>query len=186
MSVLPADTTTAATCWRTRAKVLTATICLLLLPAVAVASKGSGGGGDSGPDGKITGARTDSVTTTEDPAETTSQRVTSVPKAGELQASREALCVGDGRIEIDLRARDGWIEIRSTIRAVAPRSRWRMIVSHDRWIIWVGRKVAGSSGRVALRVRNKDYEGPDAIMVRANGPSGEVCRVVATIAPTSA
>ena len=184
MSVLPPDTTTAATCWRARANVLTATICLMLLPAVAVASKGSGGGGDSGPDGKITGARTDGVTTTEDPA-TTSQPVTSVAKAGELQVSREALCVGDGRIEIDLRARDGWIEIRSTIRAVAPRSRWRMIVSHDRWIIWVGRKVVGSSGRVALRVRNKDYEGPDAIMVRANGPSGEVCRVVATIAPTS-
>ena len=157
---------------------------LLAVPSAAVSVSGSGRGGSGDEPGHT---ETDGTTTTETTTTTTTTTTpipAPTPADQDLQAARQARCAGGGRVDIALRARKGWIEIRSTIRSVPQKSSWRIIVSHERWIVWIGRKSATSTGQVALRVRNKDYDGPDTIMVRANGPKGEVCRVVATVTPT--
>jgi hypothetical protein len=159
---------------------MVALLCLLLLPGTSIAAKGHGPDGSGGEPGRT---ETNGETTTVAVPTPTNPTPTPPPAADALSASREARCLGGGQVEISLLARNGWIEIRAVIRSVPPTSRWRIIVSHDRWLIWVGRKSANESGRVSLRVKNKDYDGPDAIMVRANGPDGEVCRVVATVTP---
>jgi hypothetical protein len=76
----------------------------------------------------------------------------------------------EGRIRLELRI--------DTRRRAAP---WSVIVLHERRIAFRGTLRTTSSGSLRLRRTLPDLYGRNAIVIRANGPGRELCRISATV-----
>jgi hypothetical protein len=93
----------------------------------------------------------------------------------------DGVCGRSSAARLRLRAEDG--EIRTDVRVrTAKRGLWRVAVFHERRLV---SRVRVRSTRAAagfeFRILLPDYEGPDAVWVRAVAPKGETCSAGATV-----
>lgn len=91
-------------------------------------------------------------------------------------------CGRTSGLTMRLRAHDGRIRVDARVRTPAT-GVWRVSVFHERRLV---RRVAAVARRAErgfeVRVLLPDYEGPDAVRVRAVAPRGESCSAAATLA----
>jgi hypothetical protein len=91
------------------------------------------------------------------------------------EARARGACPGGGSWDLRLRGEDGSIAL--DVRVAAGRrvraGRWRVVVVHERRIAWRGSPSASSTMRVRRAL--PDYDGPDALVVRATPPGGVAC-----------
>jgi hypothetical protein len=97
------------------------------------------------------------------------------------EARARGACPGGGRWDLRLRGEDGSIAL--DVRVAAGRrvraGRWRVVVVHERRIAWRGAPRESSMMRVRRAL--PDYDGPDALLVRATPPRGVACVATATL-----
>jgi hypothetical protein len=82
-------------------------------------------------------------------------------------------------LRLRLRAEEGWIRIDAEIEPVRARSRWSVVVLHERRLV-ARVTLAARSGSVELRRTVRDWFGRDTIVVRASA-GGATCRASATV-----
>lgn len=100
---------------------------------------------------------------------------------GEDRVRVDATCGGGVRARLELRARDGTIDVRFDADRAPRGSAWRITLVQEGRVAWRGRATAR---RGSFRVRRSldDLAGADRISVRASGPRGLSCRAFATLA----
>jgi hypothetical protein len=96
----------------------------------------------------------------------------------EVRVTRK--CTGASSLRLRVRAEDGWITIDAEIERALPRSRWTVIVLHERRTVARVALRARGAGEVELRRTVRDWFGRDAIVVRA-AADGETCRASAAV-----
>lgn len=84
--------------------------------------------------------------------------------------------------ELRLRARDGAIRVELEVRTRRRGERWRVVLVHERRVVWRGR-ARTASGRGSFRIRRSlpDLEGADRVTARASGPRGITCQATAVL-----
>jgi hypothetical protein len=99
------------------------------------------------------------------------------------EVRKAGTCTASSRVNIRLRAEDGEIRVEVEIETRRATAAWKVILLHDRRIVYRGSVYAGSGGGRSLRLRRTlaDWFGLDTIVVRASGPRLETCRVSATV-----
>lgn len=85
--------------------------------------------------------------------------------------------------KLRLRSRDGEIRVEFEVRRNRRGERWRVVLVHERRVVWRG-SVRTSRSRGSFRVRRtlRDLRGSDRVKVRASGPRGVTCAAAATLA----
>ena len=101
-----------------------------------------------------------------------------------VEVRRQGACTGVTRAtwELRLRADEGRIQVEFRVRASAPGTTWRVVLLHERRVVYTGRVTAPPDDR-SLRVRRTvpDWAGTDAFVARATGPRGALCTGAATL-----
>ncbi len=97
------------------------------------------------------------------------------------EARVEGVCGTGSRSELRLRGDGDEIRVEARVRT-GKRGVWRVSVFHERRLV-VRARVRSTSGGRGFRYRAvlPDFEGPDAVRVRATAPTGETCTVGATL-----
>jgi len=91
-------------------------------------------------------------------------------------------CSRGGKARLDLRARDGGIELEFEVEHVRRGGLWLVSVVQEGRVVWRGRvRASGSGGGFEVRRRLPDLAGADRIAVRGRGPSGTGCTASATL-----
>lgn len=108
------------------------------------------------------------------------------PMAAAKDRDREVrvagVCGGRATAELRLRGRDGRIEMRFEVQHSRTDVAWRVVVVHERRVAWKGTvRTTRPGGSFELRRTLNDLAGADAVVVRALGPQGLVCRAGATL-----
>ncbi len=99
-----------------------------------------------------------------------------------VEVRTQGVCGRASSVRLRLRAEDGEIRIDTDVRS-SRTGLWRLTVLHERRIaVRVKVRSTRSSGGFSHRVLLPDYEGADAVSIRAVAPSGEVCTASATVA----
>ena len=103
-----------------------------------------------------------------------------------VEASVRGVCGRASSSRLRLRAEDGEIRVDTDVRT-SRLGVWRLTVLHERRVATRVRVRAtrGSRG-FHHRILLPDYEGADAVSVRATAPGGEICTAVATVAAPQA
>jgi hypothetical protein len=98
------------------------------------------------------------------------------------EARVEGVCGTGSRTELRLRGDGDEIRLDARVRT-GKRGVWRVSVFHERRLV-VRARVRSTSGGRGFRYRAvlPDFEGPDAVRMRAVAPTGETCTAVATLA----
>jgi hypothetical protein len=79
--------------------------------------------------------------------------------------------------ELRLRAEDGAISVEFRLDSNHRGQRWRLVLVHERRVVWRGRKRTRSgSGSFRIRRSVPDFSGVDQVSVRASGPGGNTCQ----------
>lgn len=92
------------------------------------------------------------------------------------------VCGGRATAELRLRSREGRIEMRFEVEHSRTDVAWRVVVVHERRVAWKGTvRTTRPGGSFELRRTLNDLSGADAVVVRALGPQGLVCRAGATL-----
>jgi hypothetical protein len=93
----------------------------------------------------------------------------------------QGTCGRGATSELRLRAGDGAIRVEFEVRTHRRGERWRVVLVHERRVVWRGR--ARASGGRAFRVRRylRDLEGADRVTARASGPRGNACEAGALL-----
>lgn len=99
-----------------------------------------------------------------------------------VEASARGVCGRTSTSRLRLRAEGGEIRVDTDVRT-SRAGLWRLTVLHERRVasrvrVRATRGSRGFHHRIVL----PDYEGADAVSVRAVAPSGEICTVSATVA----
>jgi hypothetical protein len=94
---------------------------------------------------------------------------------------RTGTCTHTSETTLRLRTHDGAIRVELEIDGQRPRSRWAVILLHERRIAFRGTLRARNGGALELRRTVPDWPGLDTIAVRAAGPDRETCRVSAAL-----
>jgi hypothetical protein len=97
----------------------------------------------------------------------------------------EGVCGSGSRADLRLRADGEEIRVDARVRT-SRRGAWRVSIFHERRLVVRARARATRSGRgFEYRTVLPDFEGPDAVRMRAVAPSGETCGAGATVAGSS-
>ncbi len=91
----------------------------------------------------------------------------------------ERPCTARSTIRLRVRTLDDAdaLRIDFTVRTRRRGTAWRVVVVHERRIVWRARARTGSSsGAFSRRLTRPEWDGRDTVTVRALGPGGEVCR----------
>jgi hypothetical protein len=100
-------------------------------------------------------------------------------KGGERVAGT---CGKGATSSLKVAAKDGGLEIEFEVDHNRSRVPWRVVLVHDRRVVWRGTRTTGApSGSFRLRRVVPDFAGADAISVRAYGPTGLICRASASV-----
>lgn len=95
-----------------------------------------------------------------------------------VELRRDVRCSAASRARLRLRAEDGRISVRVDVETHRNRAAWAVVLLHERRIVFTGRlRTSAASGSFELRRAVDDWFGPDVVVVRATGPTGESCRV---------
>ena len=98
-----------------------------------------------------------------------------------IEVDAHGVCGRASRVQLSLRVEDGRIRIEMEV-FTAQRGLWRVAVFHERRLV---ARLRVRSTRVAngfdYYLSVPDYEGPDAVWVRAVAPRGETCSAGATV-----
>jgi hypothetical protein len=96
------------------------------------------------------------------------------------EARATGTCVAGATAKLRLRSRDGTIAVRFDVKRSHSRETWRVVLVHERRVVWRGNARTRSSG---FRVERSidDFSGPDAVTARASGPRGMTCEASATL-----
>ena len=97
------------------------------------------------------------------------------------EARARGTCGGGVRSELELKARDGAIEVEFEVDHARRGSSWRVTLSQEGRVVWRG-SVRARSGSLRLERRLRDLAGADRVSARASGPRGVTCRATATLA----
>lgn len=84
--------------------------------------------------------------------------------------------------ELRLRAEDGAIRVEFEVDANRPRESWRVVLVHERRVVWRGRaRTRSGSGSFRVRRSVPDFAGVDQVTARASGPGGNTCQAAAVL-----
>jgi hypothetical protein len=92
------------------------------------------------------------------------------------------VCGGGASSELRLEADDGAIEMRFEVRGARSGAAWRVVVVHERRVVWRGSRRPGGGRSFRVERDLEDLGGADSIAVRASGPGGVTCRASGTLA----
>jgi len=94
----------------------------------------------------------------------------------------EGSCGRGASSQLRLKADHGSIRVEFEVRSRRARERWRLVLVHERRVVWRGRAQT-RSGNASFRVRRSipDFEGADKVSVRGAGPNGNTCQTTATM-----
>jgi hypothetical protein len=99
-----------------------------------------------------------------------------------VEASAQGVCGRASSSRLRLRAEGGEIRVDTDVRT-SRLGFWKLTVLHERRVAARVRVRATRASRgFQHRVFLPDYEGADAVSVRATAPSGEICTAAATVA----
>lgn len=87
----------------------------------------------------------------------------------------ERRCGHGARVRLELRGRDGTIEVRFRLERGRAREAWRVVVVHDGRVEERAVRRLDPSGRFEVRLALRDLPGGDRVRGRAVGPRGTVC-----------
>ena len=91
-------------------------------------------------------------------------------------------CTLRSKSTLRLRAEEGWIRIDFEVDSSRVGSDWRIILLHERrTVLRTTRRTVGPEASFEVRSVVEDWFGADAVIARATGPRGEVCRASASI-----
>jgi hypothetical protein len=83
---------------------------------------------------------------------------------------------------LQLRSREGNIQVEFELNRRGSDESWRVIVVHERRVAWRrDLRTRRSTGSFRVRITLVDLGGPDQITVRASGPGGITCETSATL-----
>ncbi len=99
------------------------------------------------------------------------------------EARVEGSCGKGASSKLRLRSRDGEIRVEFELRRNRRGERWRVVLVHERRVVWRGSvRTSRSSGSFRGRRTLRDLGGSDRVKVRASGPRGVTCEAAATLA----
>jgi hypothetical protein len=85
-------------------------------------------------------------------------------------------CGNGATSNLRLRATDGAIRVEFEVDTNRGEKRWRIVLVHERRVVWRGRaRTRSGSGSLRIRRSIPDYQGADQVGVRASGPHGNTC-----------
>jgi hypothetical protein len=93
----------------------------------------------------------------------------------------ERRCGQAARVRLELRGRDGAIEVRFGLEGGRPRESWRIVVVRDGRVERRAARRSDGSGRFEVRLSLRDLPGGDRVRGRAVGPRGTVCEAEGTL-----
>jgi hypothetical protein len=103
------------------------------------------------------------------------------PDRGEARV--DGTCTGGVRSELRLKADDGLLELEFELDRARAGAQWRIVLVHERRVVWKGMRRTRSGGSVEVRSTLRDLPGADTVTARAWGPAGLGCRATATLSP---
>ena len=101
------------------------------------------------------------------------------PTATTTSASRATAAAV--RAELRLKADHGAIRVEFEVESRRARERWRVVLVHERRVVWRGRARTRDGGSFRIRRSIPDFDGVDEVSVRASGPRGNTCQATATL-----
>ena len=90
-------------------------------------------------------------------------------------------CGAGAASELRLQAEDGAIRVRFEVDGRRTGERWRIVLVHERRVVWRGSRRTRSNTRLRMRRSIANYAGADYVRVRASGPHGNTCSAGATL-----
>ena len=95
----------------------------------------------------------------------------------------ERSCTAQSTVRLRVRSEDnGVLRVELDVRTPRRGTRWAVSVVHERRLAWsAARRTSTSSGSFSVRITTPDWPGHDAVVARAVGPRGEVCRAAVTL-----
>lgn len=100
--------------------------------------------------------------------------------AGEVRV--RGVCGGGTSSELRVERDDGELEVRFELDHDRPAVPWRVILVHERRVVWrIDARRTRSNGELEVRRILRDLPGTDTVSARAVGPRGLVCRASATL-----
>ncbi|MDX8150594.1 hypothetical protein SK069_03230 [Patulibacter brassicae] len=95
----------------------------------------------------------------------------------DARARGETRCGQGARTRLELRSRDGAIDLRFRLQRGRAGERWRVVVVQEGRLAWRGRRTTSRRGELDVRRRLRDLPGADRVTARAAGPRGTTCAV---------
>ncbi len=103
-----------------------------------------------------------------------------------VEVRQAGTCTGTSRSRLRLRAEDASIRIEFEVDSRRVGSVWRVVLLHERQIVLrATRRTVRPGASFEVRRFVEDWYGADAIVARAIGPGGEICRASATVSADS-
>jgi hypothetical protein len=98
----------------------------------------------------------------------------------------EGDCGRGASSRLRLKADHDDIRVEFDVRGRRAGERWRVVLVHERRVVWRGRARTRSRS-ASFRVRRwvPDFDGADEISVRGSGPNGNTCHATATLTDES-
>jgi hypothetical protein len=93
----------------------------------------------------------------------------------------ERRCGHAARVRLELRGRDGSIEVRFRLERGRPREAWRVVLVRDGRVVQRATRRLDRAGGFEVRVALRDLPGGDRVRGRAVGPRGTVCEAAGTL-----
>ena len=107
---------------------------------------------------------------------------TAPPTLGDDDVRVAGACGTGADARLRLKSDDGAIRVEFEVDSRRGRERWRVILVHERRVVWRGRARTRPGSR-SFRIRRSipDFDGVDEVSVRASGPGGNTCQASATL-----
>lgn len=102
-------------------------------------------------------------------------------RGGDDRVRTERRCGQAARVRLELRGRDGAIEVRFRLERGRPRESWRIVVVRDGRVVGRTSRRLDRTGRFEVRLSLRDLPGGDRVRGRAVGPRGTVCEAEGTL-----
>jgi hypothetical protein len=104
-----------------------------------------------------------------------------VPAAAIADVRVSGTCGSGASSELRLKADHGEIRLRFELEGRRTGERWRIVLVHERRVVWRGTRRTRSGRRLRVRRSLHDYAGADSVRAHASGPGGNTCSASATI-----
>ena len=94
----------------------------------------------------------------------------------------DGTCGKGATSQLKLRAEDGAISVEFKLDSNRGGRRWRLVLVHERRVVWRGRaRTRSGSGAFRIRRSVPDFAGVDQVSVRASGPGGNTCQATTSV-----